>query len=104
MHTQFELEREYITSSRIQDISHVLVKIHDMTTIMVAMRDSLLVLESSNRHKIHEYLKGTSPQSIAFLEIQTVHTVGHLAMAYGKLMMVARLGIILEKTVSQVLM
>src|SRR5215212_5591230 len=64
MHTQFELE--YITSSRIQDISHVLVKIHDMTTIMVGMRDSLLVLESSNRHKIHEYLKGTSPQSIAF--------------------------------------
>ena len=40
--------------------------IHNMTTIMVAMRDSLLVLESSNRHKIHEYLKGTSPQSIAF--------------------------------------
>jgi photosystem II stability/assembly factor-like uncharacterized protein len=33
---------------------------------MIAMQDSLLVLESSNRYKIHESLKGTNPQSIAF--------------------------------------
>lgn len=37
-----------------------------MTTIMIAMQDSLLVLESSNRYKIRESLKGTNPQSIAF--------------------------------------
>src|ERR671930_2170771 len=36
-----------------------------MTTIMVGMQESLLVLESSNRYKIYEYLKGTNPQSIA---------------------------------------
>jgi len=33
---------------------------------MVGMHNSLLVLESSNRYKIREYLKGTHPQSIAF--------------------------------------
>jgi photosystem II stability/assembly factor-like uncharacterized protein len=32
---------------------------------MVGMQESLLVLESSNRYKIYEYLKGTNPQSIA---------------------------------------
>ena len=51
---------------KIQDINHVLVKIDSMTTIMIAMQDSLLVLESSNRYKIRECLKGTNPQSIAF--------------------------------------
>jgi photosystem II stability/assembly factor-like uncharacterized protein len=42
------------------------MKIHSMTTIMVGMQDSLLILESSNRHRIHERLKGTNPQSIVF--------------------------------------
>jgi photosystem II stability/assembly factor-like uncharacterized protein len=32
---------------------------------MVGMQESLLVLKSSNRYKIYEYLKGTNPQSIA---------------------------------------
>ena len=41
-------------------------KEYSMTTIIIGMQDSLLVLESSNRYKIHEYLKGTRPQSIAF--------------------------------------
>jgi photosystem II stability/assembly factor-like uncharacterized protein len=41
-------------------------KEYSMTTIIIGMQDSLLVLESSNRYKIHEYLKGTHPQSIAF--------------------------------------
>ena len=56
-----------IAHSKIQDISHALVKIYSMTTtVMVGMHNSLLVLESSNRYKIREYLKGTHPQSIAF--------------------------------------
>jgi photosystem II stability/assembly factor-like uncharacterized protein len=33
---------------------------------MVGMQDSLLVLESTNGYKIHECLKGTNPQKIAF--------------------------------------
>jgi photosystem II stability/assembly factor-like uncharacterized protein len=33
---------------------------------MIGMQDSLLVLESSNKYKIHECLKGTDPQIIAF--------------------------------------
>ena len=37
-----------------------------MTTLMVGMQDSLLVLESTNGYKIHECLKGTNPQKIAF--------------------------------------
>jgi hypothetical protein len=37
-----------------------------MMTIMIGMQGSFLVLESSNRHKVHECLKGTNPQSIVF--------------------------------------
>jgi photosystem II stability/assembly factor-like uncharacterized protein len=37
-----------------------------MTTLMVGMQDSLLVLESTSGYKIHECLKGTNPQKIAF--------------------------------------
>jgi photosystem II stability/assembly factor-like uncharacterized protein len=37
-----------------------------MTTIMVGIQNSILVLHSSNGFKIHESLKGTDPQSIAF--------------------------------------
>ena len=37
-----------------------------MTTLMVGMQNSLLVLESANGYKIHECLKGTSPQKISF--------------------------------------
>jgi hypothetical protein len=37
-----------------------------MTSLMVGMQDSLLVLESTNGYKIHECLKGTNPQKIAF--------------------------------------
>ncbi|HZC48602.1 MAG TPA: hypothetical protein VE244_06020 [Nitrososphaeraceae archaeon] len=37
-----------------------------MTTLMIGMQDSLLVLQSSNEYKIHECLKGTDPQIIAF--------------------------------------
>ena len=37
-----------------------------MTNIMIGMHDSLLALEVSNKHKAHEYLKGTHPQSIVF--------------------------------------
>jgi photosystem II stability/assembly factor-like uncharacterized protein len=36
------------------------------TTIMVAIQNSILVLESSNGYKVFETLKGTDPQSIAF--------------------------------------
>src|ERR671916_2811152 len=36
-----------------------------MVTLMIGMQDSLLVLESSNKYKIHECLKGTDPQIIA---------------------------------------
>ena len=82
-----------------------MVKICNMTIIMVGMQDSLLVLKSSNtnRYKIYEYLRGTNPQSIAFDPIiQTVHIVGHLAMGCGKPMIAARLGIVLEKILSPV--
>jgi photosystem II stability/assembly factor-like uncharacterized protein len=37
-----------------------------MVTLMIGMQDSLLVLESSNKYKIHECLKGTNPQIIVF--------------------------------------
>ena len=37
-----------------------------MVTVMIGMQDSLLVLESSNKYKIHECLKGTDPQIVAF--------------------------------------
>jgi hypothetical protein len=37
-----------------------------MVTLMIGMQDSLLVLESSNNYKLHECLKGTDPQIIAF--------------------------------------
>jgi hypothetical protein len=38
-----------------------------MTTIIAAMQDSLLTLESSKTGwKLHESLKGTSPQCVAF--------------------------------------
>jgi photosystem II stability/assembly factor-like uncharacterized protein len=37
-----------------------------MVTLMIGMQDSLLVLESSNNYEIHERLKGTDPQIIAF--------------------------------------
>jgi photosystem II stability/assembly factor-like uncharacterized protein len=37
-----------------------------MVTLMIGMQDSLLVIESSNNYKIHECLKGTDPQIIAF--------------------------------------
>jgi photosystem II stability/assembly factor-like uncharacterized protein len=38
-----------------------------MTTLMVGMQDSLVALESTNNgNKIHECLKGTNPQKIAF--------------------------------------
>ena len=37
-----------------------------MTLLMVGMQDSLLLLESSNKYKIYESLKGIDPQSIAF--------------------------------------
>jgi photosystem II stability/assembly factor-like uncharacterized protein len=37
-----------------------------MTIIMVGIQNSILVLDSSNSYKIHESLKGTNPQSIAF--------------------------------------
>jgi photosystem II stability/assembly factor-like uncharacterized protein len=38
-----------------------------MTTLMVGMQDSLLVLDSTNNgYMVHECLKGTSPQKIAF--------------------------------------
>lgn len=37
-----------------------------MVTLMIGMQDSLFVLESSNKYKIHECLKGTDPQIIAF--------------------------------------
>jgi photosystem II stability/assembly factor-like uncharacterized protein len=33
---------------------------------MIGMQDSLLVIESSNKYKIHECLKGTDPQIIEF--------------------------------------
>jgi hypothetical protein len=33
---------------------------------MIGMEDSLLVLDSSDKYKIHECLKGTDPQIVAF--------------------------------------
>ncbi|MFZ0329116.1 MAG: hypothetical protein WAL66_17625 [Nitrososphaeraceae archaeon] len=39
---------------------------HNLTTIMIGMHDSILVHESSKKLNIHECLKGTHPQSIAF--------------------------------------
>ena len=39
---------------------------HNLTTIMIGMQDSILVHESSKKLNIHECLKGTHPQSIAF--------------------------------------
>jgi photosystem II stability/assembly factor-like uncharacterized protein len=36
-----------------------------MTTILVGIQNSILALDSSNGFKIHESLKGTSPQKIA---------------------------------------
>src|SRR5919201_102941 len=37
-----------------------------MVTLMIGMQHSLLVLQFSNEYKIHECLKGTDPQIIAF--------------------------------------
>ena len=37
-----------------------------MTTILVAMQNSILVMNSSNEYVTHEVLKETNPQSIAF--------------------------------------
>src|SRR5829696_7241576 len=34
-----------------------------MVTLMIGMQDSLLVLESSNKYKIHECLKASDPQN-----------------------------------------
>lgn len=43
------------------------------TTIMVAIQNSILVLESSNGYKVHETLKGTDPQCIAFDPLNPNH-------------------------------
>jgi photosystem II stability/assembly factor-like uncharacterized protein len=37
-----------------------------MATLMIGIQDSLLVLDSSNKDKIYECLKGTDPQIVAF--------------------------------------
>ena len=70
------------------------------TTIMVGIQNSVLVLESSNRYKVHEALKGTDPQSIESdaLNPDRAYCV-LLVMACGKPMIVARLGVILEKMI-----
>jgi photosystem II stability/assembly factor-like uncharacterized protein len=44
-----------------------------MTIIMVGIQNSILVLDSSNSYKIHESLKGTNPQSIAFDPLNPDH-------------------------------
>jgi hypothetical protein len=44
------------------------------TTIMMAIQNPILVLESSNDYKVHETLKGTDPQSIAFDPLNPDHT------------------------------
>ena len=63
-----------------------------MTTIMVGMQNSILVVNSSNEYETQESLKETNPQSIP------------LETACGKLMMMVRLGVILEKMLFPVLM
>src|ERR687895_1522203 len=44
-----------------------------MTTIMVGIQNSILVLDSSNGYKVHETLKGTDPQSVAFDPLNPDH-------------------------------
>jgi photosystem II stability/assembly factor-like uncharacterized protein len=37
-----------------------------MVTLLIGMQDSLLVLQSSNKYRVHECLKETDPQTVAF--------------------------------------
>jgi photosystem II stability/assembly factor-like uncharacterized protein len=38
---------------------------YDMTLLLVGMQDSVLLIDSSNKYRVYESLKGTDPQSIA---------------------------------------
>ena len=70
-----------------------------MTTIIAGMQNSVLVLESSKSGwKTYENLKGSHPQSIAFdlLNPSRVYC-GILETVYGKLVIVDKLGIVLER-------
>ena len=70
-----------------------------MTTLIAGMQNSVLVLESSKTGwKIHEDLKGSHPQGIAFDHRNPNRAyVVHLVMVCGKLMTVGKLGIVLER-------
>lgn len=70
-----------------------------MTTIFAGMQNSVLVLESSKSGwKTYENLKGSHPQGIALDRlIQAERIVGLLETVYGKLIIVDKLGIVLER-------
>ena len=69
-----------------------------MTTVMVGNQNSVLVLESSNGYKIHESLKGTQPQRIAFDPRNSDRAYcGTFGDGLWKTDDGARLGILLEK-------
>lgn len=70
-----------------------------MTTIIAGMQNSVLVLESSKcGWKTYENLKGSHPQGIALDRlIQAERIVGLLETVYGKLIIVDKLGIVLER-------
>ena len=63
------------------------------TKLVIAMQDSLLLLESSKTGwKTRESLKGTSPQCVAFdPTIQIAHIALRLVMDHGRQMMVGNL-------------
>jgi len=71
-----------------------------MTIIMIAMQNSLISFESSKTGwKTNESLKQTHPHivSLLILEILIVHTAELLVMDCGKLRILDKLGIELER-------
>src|SRR5215470_760108 len=71
-----------------------------MTSIIAAMQDSLLLIESSKTGwKSRESLKGCHPESVTFvIGIQIVCIAAPSVMDYGKVMMPDIIGIELQKT------
>jgi hypothetical protein len=72
-----------------------------MTTIIAAMQDSILTLESSKTGwKTKEYLKRTSPQCVAYDPRNSNRVYcGTFGDRYGRQMIVGKLGAALERSV-----
>jgi hypothetical protein len=98
----YQLDRFHSLESINNNI--VLLLLMTMTTLIAAMQDSLLTLESSTKTgwKTHESLRGTHPQGIAFDPRNSNNaycgTFGD-GLDFGRQMMVERFGIALERMV-----